>query len=100
MQFFLNQRFIWESNASKHLLGIRKSDERIVDHLTGEILAQYIDIDTDIRALGLGPRNFRDYKVWLKVDSCELGKKMHKKIRFNDFLDDVKNIGSMNNGYN
>jgi hypothetical protein len=79
-RYMLNQRFDWEINTTKELFGIRKKDERIVDSLTGEILAKYIDFDTDIRAIALGPRNFRDYKAWLKVDSCESsGHKSHRK---------------------
>jgi hypothetical protein len=84
-RYLLNQRIEWDIYTSKQLFGIRKTDQRIVDRLTGEILAKYIDFDTDIKEIGLGPRNFRDYKAWLKVDSCETNKSRPLENQFYKF---------------
>jgi hypothetical protein len=90
---WLNQRFGWENRTSKHLMGIRMRDERIIDFQTGEIMAQYVDFDTDIRALVLGLRNFRDYRVWLNADSCETdGRKLDRSNVY--MLEDlIENLG-------
>jgi len=92
-RYVLNQRFSWDIHTSKHLMGIRKRDERIVDLKTSEILAQYIDFDTDISSLGSEPRNFRDFKFWLSVNSCErTGHKANQKS-FYEFEAAFENLG-------
>jgi hypothetical protein len=96
--YILNQRFEWNIYTSKHPFGILKIDEQIVDRATGQILAEYIDFNTNIIALGLGPRNFRDYKSWLKIDSCEIGKTMPQRIEFNGFKGKIEDLGE-ENGY-
>ena len=68
-RYLLNQRFAWDIHTSKHLLGIREQDERIVDLETGEVLAQYIDFDSILNQHE--PEGIRDFKFWLYVDSCE-----------------------------
>lgn len=92
-RYMLNQRFAWDVHTSKHFLGILKRDERIIDRLTDEVLAQYVDFDTDISSLGSEPRNFRDYKIWLSVNSCErAGHKANQKS-FYEFEADFENLG-------
>ena len=71
-RYTLNQRFVWDIYTTKNLFGIRKKDKRIVDVVTGETLATYIDFDTDIKALSLEPRDFRDLRLWLESNSCEI----------------------------
>ena len=70
-RYVLNQRFVWEKREDKKIFGIREADHSIIDTKTGETVAAYTDFDTDIRPMGLGPRNLRDYKFWLKWNSCE-----------------------------
>jgi len=89
----LNQRFTWETLTKWHPFHIRERDERIVDVKTGDVLARYVDFDTDIRALGLGPRYLRDYKPWLMRRSCERGQRMWQKEKFNDFSTVIENLG-------
>ncbi|MES9924121.1 MAG: hypothetical protein ABW152_08520 [Candidatus Thiodiazotropha endolucinida] len=89
-RYILNQRFVWDVYTTKHIFGIRKKDKRVMDVVTGETLATYVDFDTDIRALSLEPRNFRDLRLWLASNSCEIdGRKLHRR-KFSEFLNEVK----------
>ncbi len=49
----LNQRFNWEITIKPHLFGIKERNERIVDNKTHEILAIYIDFNSDIGGDGI-----------------------------------------------
>jgi hypothetical protein len=94
---WLNQRFAWKTQFSKHSFGIRKREEQIIDIETGELLAEYVDFDTDIIQLGLGPRYFRDYRVWLNADSCGASNRK-QGVKFNGFYYKVKQLGSIDHG--
>ncbi|MCO6411335.1 MAG: hypothetical protein J5I92_01195 [Thiogranum sp.] len=88
-RYVLNQRFAWDIHHAQHPLHIRERDERIVDMKTGEVLARYVDFDTDIQVAGLGPRDIRDLKFWLKYKSCETedGRRTRRlKYEFNNFM--------------
>ena len=88
-RYVLNQRFAWDINHVSHPLHIRERDERIVDMTTGEVLARYVDFDTDIQVIGLGPRDIRDLKFWLNYKSCETGdgrRTRPMKYEFNKFM--------------
>ena len=66
-------------------------DERIVDVETGEVLARYVDFDTDILGVerGTAARGLRDYKFWLVTGSCESGDERRTrplKFQFNKFM--------------
>lgn len=91
--YILNQRFKWNIYTSKHQFGVVKVKEQIVDRATGQVLAEYIDFNTNIIALGLGPRNFRDYKLWLKVDSCEIAGHKKNQKEFYQFEASIENLG-------
>lgn len=67
-RYILNQRFAWDTYTTREFLEIRKRDERIVDTKTGEILAQYVDFDSGQDQNN--PKRFRDFKLWLWVESC------------------------------
>ncbi|MCU7850516.1 MAG: hypothetical protein KZQ89_21600, partial [Candidatus Thiodiazotropha sp. (ex Lucinoma kastoroae)] len=97
-RYILNQRFVWDVYTTHHAFGVKGRDERIVDMKNDNVLAKYIDFDTDIRALGLGTKNFRDMRVWLMARSCEVGELMSKKIQFNDYFSAIKKSGRMQNG--
>ena len=94
----LNERFAWDSFKSIGFLGVRKKDERIVDLLKNENLAQYVDFDSNQHSHDF--KSFRDFKIWIYEESCEDTKRMPEKIRFNDYLYAVKKIGSGKNGNN
>ncbi|MEW8029354.1 MAG: hypothetical protein AB2792_10855 [Candidatus Thiodiazotropha sp.] len=68
-RYQLNQRFAWDIITNDHFLGLRKRDNRIVDVKNSEILAQYADFDSNQKSLE--PRQFRDFKFWIYVESCE-----------------------------
>ncbi|MCU7920928.1 MAG: hypothetical protein KZQ95_21610 [Candidatus Thiodiazotropha sp. (ex Epidulcina cf. delphinae)] len=68
-RYILNQRFAWDIYTTKHILGIRKRDNRVVDVEKGEVLAQYIDFDSNQNSLN--PKKFRDFRFWLEAPSCE-----------------------------
>ncbi|MEW8050229.1 MAG: hypothetical protein AB2809_07615 [Candidatus Thiodiazotropha sp.] len=93
-RYTLNQRFVWDIYTTKHLFGIRKKDKRIIDLVTGEALATYIDFDTDIRAIGLGVRDTRDLRIWLAANSCEIDSRENNLSRFNTFENEIELLGS------
>ncbi len=66
----LNQRFAWEFEEIIHPLKIHERNERIVDLKTGEVLARYIDFNTGVGDMYVSADSIRDYKWWIKVDSC------------------------------
>ena len=76
--FWLNQRFIWETfHSSRSFVWIGKKDQRIIDRLTGEVMAQRIDFSssagpdfTDREWNGFNPQHL---KVWLWHESCPSG---------------------------
>ncbi len=68
-RYNLNQRFVWDIITTKHFLGIHKRDNRVVDAETEEVLAQYIDFNSNQNSLE--PKEFRDFRFWLETSSCE-----------------------------
>lgn len=90
-RYRLNQRFVWEIVTTRHFLGIHKSDNRVIDTGTGEILAQYVDFSSGQSSLE--PDEFRDFKFWIYVDSCETGQRMPEKIKFNGIKGKIEDIG-------
>ncbi|MCM8857951.1 MAG: hypothetical protein LC541_20385 [Candidatus Thiodiazotropha sp.] len=90
-RYQLNQRFIWDIYTSHHAFGVRERDERIVDIENSEILARYVDFDTDIRRLSLEPRSYRDLRLWLAVTSCEMDAK--SRIDFANFQKEIEQVG-------
>ena len=76
----LNQRFLWEITTKLHPLHNRERDERIVDTVTGEVLARYVDFDTDILGVerGTSSSGIKNYKFWLAVGSCPRGRDKSK----------------------
>jgi hypothetical protein len=87
----LNQRFIWEFEDSQHWFGIHGRDERIVDTQTDDVLARYVDFDSDIPNMVGAQESLRDYKGWLTwgTKSCEWGDRKRTrplKFQFNKFM--------------
>jgi len=85
--YWLNQRFGWETQTSKHLFGIRKREEQIVDLTTGEVMARYVDFDTDQNPKN--PKRFRDFKIWIQSETCEESderKTKPNKFKFNKLM--------------
>ncbi|MBT3092708.1 MAG: hypothetical protein JAZ02_11385 [Candidatus Thiodiazotropha endolucinida] len=75
----LNQRFIREIFTTRYPFDIRKYDNRVVDVLNNDILAQYIDFDTDRNSDN--PKSINDYKPWRYSTSCEPdGQKVDKGV--------------------
>ena len=62
----LNQRFRWEVESTSKHLGLRETQNRIVDSITGEVLVRLIDYSDGMGKL----QTFRDFKVWLARNSC------------------------------
>lgn len=88
----LNQRFVWKVLREPVLFG-KKTDKKIIDEQTEAVLAEYVDFDTDIKAVGLGARSLRDLKVWLKRDSCMFPGEKRELISFNKLMQDFENLG-------
>lgn len=89
----LNQRFAWDSIRIDHPLHIRERDERIVDIETGEVLARYVDFDTDVgNPFAHESDRIRDFKWWMKMNSCE-GGELPEQIKFNGYHQSVEILG-------
>ena len=93
-RLILNQRLVRDIYLSKHALGIYRQDHRIVDIKTGEMLAGYIDFNSGHRRYDL--KSFRDFRFWLRFDSCEAEGYKPERIKFNGFLGNIENIGVKN----
>jgi hypothetical protein len=86
-RYQLNQRFAWEVERTQLPLRLERREERIVDTLTGKVLAQYVDFGT--RRKKINWWNPRDYKFWLNYRSCESGDGRRTKpneFEFNKFM--------------
>lgn len=88
--FDLNQRFLEKSITVSRDMGIREKRFEIVDKENNETIAQYTDFDTNIRSGSSGSRNFRDYKVWMKVSTCD--EQRADSAAFNGFLKKIVNM--------
>ncbi|MCG7995264.1 MAG: hypothetical protein JAZ06_07575 [Candidatus Thiodiazotropha taylori] len=91
-RYVLNQRFAWDINTTKHFLGIRKNDNRIIDTGTSQILAQYVDFSSGQSSLD--PKEFRDFKFWIHTKSCEKDGRKQKRKEFYKFEGRVELLGS------
>ncbi|MCG7926930.1 MAG: TIGR04086 family membrane protein [Candidatus Thiodiazotropha taylori] len=68
-KYLMNQRFAWEITTTNLFLDIQKRDNRIIDTKNNELMAQYIDFNSNQNTRN--PKKFRDLKLWINVDSCE-----------------------------
>jgi hypothetical protein len=84
----LNQRFAWDIITSEKLLGIRKRDERIVDVDTDEVIARYVDFDSN--QMMREPKEFRDFKIWIYMESCEITRHKSDRNKFSTLKHLVK----------
>ena len=92
-RYVLNQRFAWEMTYTPLYFNIWKREERIVDTETGEVLARYIDFNTDIPSSVRGVKHPEAYKIWMIKRSCE-APELPLKVRFNGYFQSVKLLGS------
>jgi len=82
---WVNQRFIYEvERDGSFLFYVRKFEERIVDSQTGKAIAVYIDYTTNISSMSLGANSLKDYKFWLKKDTCD--EYQNERKIFSEFL--------------
>lgn len=90
---WLNQRLISEHSENNIWYIVRKKEDRIVDTLTGQIMVQFIDFDTDLSNPVVKSENVRNFKMWMKIDSCEKGQHYYEHIKFNDYEQKIKLLG-------
>jgi hypothetical protein len=95
-RYLLNQRLAWDIYTSKGFLDMRKKDERIVDIVNGEVLARYVDFDSNQRSHDY--KSLRDFEIWIYIESCEVGNGMPEKIRFNDYFSTVSKLEGISHG--
>lgn len=94
---YLNQRFAWITKYRPVLFSwVEEKVEEIVDLESGEVLARYIDYNSNPsrNAKDWEPWNVQHLKAWLRVRSCEHGQHYYEQMRFNSFYSEAKNIGS------
>lgn len=89
----INERLDWTFSSQITWFGIEEKKEEIVDSVTGEVLAQYVDYSVSWK--GGGPDSFQEMKIWIGQASCEPGDSMPEKILFNDLLSDFESLGRM-----
>ena len=82
--YLLNQRFYWDSKRTKLYLHIFKKEKRIIDLKTEDVIASYIDYDTDIPSIGMGSDSLSGYKVWMRKGGCEVNSAA--KNNFNNLI--------------
>jgi hypothetical protein len=91
-RYVLNQRFAWEIVTTAHFLGIRKIDNRVIDIKNEQILAQYVDFNSNQHMRE--PKNFRDYKLWINKKSCDSETGNMDSIRFYKYEGKIELLGS------
>jgi hypothetical protein len=67
--YWLNQRFAWFTKYEKVWHIVHKTDERIVDIKTGEIIAREVDFSASAGRL-YNANKLSDYKIWFEARSC------------------------------
>ncbi len=92
-RYVLNQRFAWDIVRTAHWFHIEEREERIVDTKTGDILARYVDFNTDIPPIALGVKSPGAYKIWMMKGSCEVDGSKVNRGRFYDFEGVFEKLG-------
>ena len=69
-----------------------RQGEKIIDEINNSVIAQHVDYGTDIKPIGLGTRSLKDYKIWLKIDSCEKTGDRNFLDQFNKLKQRIKHI--------
>ncbi|MEW8350916.1 MAG: hypothetical protein AB2689_07385 [Candidatus Thiodiazotropha taylori] len=90
-RYILNQRFVWDITTEKNFLGVIKSDNRVIDTKTNEILAQYVDFNSGQSSLE--PDKIRDFKIWIFKTSCEPDGGKISRQEFDEYKYLIKRIG-------
>jgi len=94
IRYQLNQRFAWDTTRSQVWYTLYKKDEQIVDIQTGEVLAEYIDFYTNlINPMVIPTTQLRDFKMWMKINSCEKSGRRINRKRFYQFEAIIENLG-------
>jgi hypothetical protein len=93
-RYQLNQRFVWEISKTHLWHILYKKTEIILDIKTGKILAEYIDFYTSlVNPIVAQNTTFSDFKIWMRIESCEqAGRKINKGI-FYDFESSIGSLG-------
>ena len=94
-RYQLNQRIAWNISYEKVWHIVRKTEERIVDTKTDELLARYIDFSARVSGL-YNANKLSDYKLWFDLKSCEKDLWPKKQIEFNGYYSNIKKIGRKN----
>mgnify|MGYP003386385750 FL=1 len=68
-RYMLNQRFAWEITREKFWHIIKRVDEKIIDTVTGEVLAEEVDFNAQVLGLNRGG-TFSEFKFWFDKSSC------------------------------
>jgi len=90
----LNQRFAWDITRSQVWYTLYKKDEQIIDIKTGEVLAENIDFYTNlINPMVMPTTHIRDFKIWMKINTCEKSGHRTNRKRFYQFEAIIENLG-------
>lgn len=88
-------RLVFESNKIKVWHILYKGKKQVVDRKTKEVLAELIDFNTHLINPFVSPNSkIGDFKMWMKINSCErTGQRVNEK-KFNAFEAVIENQGS------
>jgi hypothetical protein len=90
----LNPRVRWETSNEATRFWLRKSETRLTDSKTNQVIASLIDFSTGQASGRLeGARAFRDIKFWMYRNSCEQDGHMVGRKEFNSLSSAFQNLG-------
>ncbi len=92
-RYQLNDRFFLDITREKYWHVINQREQLIVDSVTGDVLARYVDYYTNLNGIGQKEK-LSDYKFWINIaESCEGTGNRVQQIQFNGFTQDVDTLG-------
>jgi hypothetical protein len=93
----MNQRFRLVERDSTNLLGVKRSEDRIVDVAKDEVVARHVDFRTFEHSNEPRFASPRTYKFWLNWASCETDG-WSERILFNDYVYAIRQLGRESHG--
>lgn len=90
----LNRRIRWQISHQEIALRLRKSEIRLTDTKTNQLIATFVDFSTGQASGRLeGARELRDIKFWMYRNSCERDGHTVDRKRFNVLSSAFQHLG-------
>ena len=88
----LNKRFDWQRETESILLSVQRVTERIVDSATGDVLAEYVDIESG-QSVAHPKAGFLAFRFWLYRPACHPNRPLPERGAFSELWTSVMRIG-------